>query len=118
MKEKGKIMKKREVKSVNVWMTDAELKKVDRLAKKMHMDRSKYLRYAGTLKCDSDLVNELIKKVEEYKSYLSTARKAVYLVEKLVKVVNFQLKTGLEKEEIENIQKRMKEIEEGKKVLK
>ncbi len=110
-------MTARNVKSVNVWMTNAELKKVDRLAKKMHMDRSKYLRYTGTLEHDQ-IIEDLIEKVEFYKGYLTVAKEAIFVTEKLTAAVNFQKDTGFRKKMTEDIQKKLKGMREKKSVLK
>ncbi len=109
--------KKNKTISINLWVSPEILKTMDRLAKKMKMNRSKYIRYISTLEHDQ-LVDDLTKKDEDYKKLLTTAKKAVFTVEKLSQAVNFQLDTGLKNEVIKDIKEKLKEIEKEKEVLK
>ena len=104
--------------SINIMVSSAELKKIDRLAKRMHLDRSKYMRYASMLTHDNQIIEDLIEKVEFYKGYLIVAKEAIFVTEKLATAVNFQKDTGFRKKMTEDIQKKLKGMREKKSVLK
>ena len=95
--------------------------KINKLAKLSKMTTSEYARYVTTLDRDINekLISELSTKLQEkdeiidkqeieYKKLLQTAKKAVYIAIKLVKVVGSELEEDIREEVIEDIQKQLK----------
>ncbi len=111
---------KNETKSelISVRFYPSEVRKIEKFSKMLKMSLPDYVRYAINIDFDKSTAQQLEKKKRDYEKLMTTAKKAIYLVEKLSKIVNFQLDTGLPDEVIRKIKGKFFEIEKEKKVLK
>ena len=111
---------KNETKSelISVRFYPSEVRKIEKFSKTLKMSLPDYVRYAVQIDFDKTTAQRFEKKKADYKKLLVTARKMLFVIQKLCKVVNFQMETGLKKEVILDIRKRLKEIEKQKESIK
>ena len=112
-KKLGKLAKN---KTVQIRFDVVEDKEMRNLAKNYNMSLTNFIRFATLAPAltKKEFALKLKKKEDEYKKLLVTANKMLFVIQKLTKIVNFQVETGLKNEVIKDIERRLKQIEKQK----